>query len=230
LLLYYITDRTQFPGTASQRQERLLKKISQAALADIDYIQLREKDLSGRALESLAKDAAQLILESRSSTRLLINSRTDIALAAKAHGVHLTSNDISPLDVKNFWREAKGPGEPIIAVSCHTEADVIAAESASYPVSMDACAERSRRVHVGPAADFVVFGPVFEKRGVTTMPAGLNELRKVSHRRIPVIALGGVTMENAHLCTEAGASGIAGIRLFQENDVAAIVTKLRGLK
>lgn len=220
MLLYYITDRTQFPGTESQRRERLLKKIAEAVLARIDYIQLRERDLSGRALESLAKDAAQLIRESRSDTRLLINSRTDIALAAEAHGVHLTSNDISPVDVRKIWREAYAPAQSIIAFSCHSESDVIAAESASDRVAP--------YVHVRPA-DFVVFGPVFEKQG-STRTDGLAQLRKVCRRRIPVLALGGVTTDNAHLCIEAGASGIAGIRLFQENDIATIVAKLRGLK
>jgi thiamine-phosphate pyrophosphorylase len=221
LLLYYITDRTQFPGTESQNRERLLKKILEAALAGVDYIQLREKDLCGHELESLAKEAAQFIRESRSSTRLLINSRTDIALAAEAHGVHLTSNDVSPLDVKKIWREARAPAQPVIAVSCHSEAQIIAAESASARVAAD--------VHARPAADFVVVGPVFEKRG-TTETAGLDQLRQVCRHRIPVLALGGVTTENAHLCIEAGAKGIAGIRLFQENDVAEVVTKLRGLK
>jgi thiamine-phosphate pyrophosphorylase len=222
LLLYYITDRSQFPGTESQRRERLLRKIAEAASAGVDYIQLREKDLSGRALESLAKDVARILRKTRSSTRLLINSRTDIALAAEADGVHLTSNDISPLDVKKIWREAPGRGEPIVAVSCHSESDVIAAESASDRVAAG--------VHARPPyADFVAFGPVFEKRGATET-AGLDQLRQVCRHRIPVLALGGVTAENAHLCIEAGASGIAGIRLFQENDVAAVVTKLRGLK
>jgi thiamine-phosphate pyrophosphorylase len=222
LLLYYITDRSQFRGTESQRRERLLKKIAKAARAGVDYIQLREKDLSGRVLESLAKDVARIIRETRSSTRLLINSRTDIALAAEADGVHLTSNDISPLDVKKIWREAHGSARPVIAASCHSEADVIAAESAPDLVAAD--------VHARPpSADFVVFGPVFEKRGATKT-AGLDQLRQVCRHRIPVLALGGVNTENAHLCIEAGASGIAGIRLFQENDVAAVVTKLRGLK
>jgi thiamine-phosphate pyrophosphorylase len=208
LLLYYITDRTQFPGTESQRRVQLLGKISEAALAGIDYIQLREKDVSARELESLSQDAAQFVRLSGSSTHLLINSRTDIALAAKAHGVHLTSNDISPLEVKKIWRETRS-SEPILAVSCHSEADVIAAEKAS--------------------ADFVVFGPVFEKRGATEI-TGIDQLQQVCRHQIAVLALSGVTAENAHLCVAAGASGIAGIRLFQENDVATVVTKLRGLK
>lgn len=238
MLLYYITDRTRFPGTGSQRRERLLEKISEAAMAGMDYIQLREKDLSGRALESLAKEAAQLIRDSRSSTRLLINSRTDIALAAGADGVHLTSNDVSPRDVKEIWREAHGPAQPIIAVSCHSEAEVIATKSVSDRVEADIDARPAHPdsdrvgagVHARPASvDFVAFGPVFEKRGATET-AGIDQLRTVCRHRIPVLALGGVTTENAHLCIEAGASGIAGIRLFQENDVVAVVTKLRRLK
>ena len=217
MLLYYITDRTQFPGTEPHRRERLLKKISEAAKAGVDYIQLREKDLSGRALESLAQEALQLIRKSRSSSRLLINSRTDIALATEAHGVHLTSNDILPVDVHRIWRE-DAPVQPIIAVSCHSESEVIAAENASDPGATD----------IRAAADFVVFGPIFEKEGVKKT-VGPDDLRKACRYRIPVLALGGVTTENAHLCIEAGASGIAGIRLFQENNIAAVITKLRRL-
>ena len=211
MLLYYITDRTQLPGTESQRRKYLLKKIAEAAITGVDYVQLREKDLPARELEFLAQEAAQAIRDSRSKTRLLINSRTDIAIAAQADGVHLTSNDISPVDVRKIWRAAHGQDEAIIGVSCHTEAEVIGAERA--------------------AADFVVFGPVFQKQGVVEMPAvGIGQLRKISRHRIPTFALGGITMENARLCIEAGTSGVAGIRLFQDNDVAAVVTQLRALE
>lgn len=211
MLLYYITDRTQFPGTESERRERLLKKIAEAAHAGVDYVQLREKDLPARELESLAQEAAQVIRDSRSKTRLLINSRTDIALAARADGVHLTSNDLPPVDVRKIWRAAQKQDEPVIVigVSCHNEAEVIDAKRA--------------------AADFVVFGPVFEKRAAELSPVGIDQLRKVCRHQIPVIALGGVTLENARSCIEAGASGVAGIRLFQEGDVSITVAKLRNL-
>ena len=210
MLLYYITDRTQFPGAESERRQRLLKKIAEAARAGIDYVQLREKDLTARELESLSQEASQLIHASSSRTRLLINSRSDIALAADAHGVHLTSRDISPADVRKNWRDAQGSSKAFIAVSCHSEADVIAAERA--------------------AADFVVFGPVFGKSDAKKMPAaGIGQLRTICRRQIPVIALGGVTQGNARLCVEAGASGVAGIRLFQEGDVSTIVANLRSL-
>ena len=220
LLLYYITDRSQFPGTELNRRDLLLRKISEAASEGIDYIQIREKDLPARELESLSRQATRIIRDSRSSTRLLVNSRTDVAIASEAHGVHLTSTDISPTDARKIWHEAKS-SEPTIAVSCHTEADVAAAESASIHVAAGA--------HGRPASvHFVVFGPVFEKRG--TAAAGLEQLQKTCRHSLPVLALGGVTTDNAHLCIEAGASGIAGIRLFQEGKVAEVVTKLREIR
>jgi thiamine-phosphate pyrophosphorylase len=75
------------------------------------------------------------------------------------------------------------------------------------------------------AADFAVFAPVFEKHGAT--PAGLDRLRRACRAGIPVLALGGVTLDNAQSCLQAGASGIAGIRLFQQNSIAEVVHKLR---
>jgi thiamine-phosphate pyrophosphorylase len=84
-------------------------------------------------------------------------------------------------------------------------------------------------------ADFAVFGPVFEKSG-SANPEGLEQLRRICHRAeatqppMPVWALGGITLENAVQCAEAGAAGIAAIRLFQENDVHTIVKKVRALQ
>ena len=100
-LLYYITDRSQFPGDELARRRALLDKIAEATRAGVDYIQLREKDLSTEELETLACEAARVISQSsalrtenrKPRTRLLINSRTDIALAVGADGVHLRSND-----------------------------------------------------------------------------------------------------------------------------------------
>jgi thiamine-phosphate pyrophosphorylase len=75
----------------------------------------------------------------------------------------------------------------------------------------------------------VVFGPVFGKKDVPEMGvAGLDLLRSVCRSKIPVFAVGGVTAENAAKCADAGAKGVAGIRLFQESSVAAIIAKLRG--
>src|SRR5579864_1997527 len=139
-LLYYITDRTAFSGDESSRRRRLLEKIREAAQAGVDYIQLREKDLSTRELEFLAREAVGLIHE-RSQVRtqkrelrtaLLINSRTDVAQAVKADGVHLRSDDISPHDVRTAWTKCRtgtiacqnSPPDPVIGVSCQSPAEV----------------------------------------------------------------------------------------------------------
>jgi thiamine-phosphate pyrophosphorylase len=217
-LLYYITDRTAFAADESTRRRRLMEKIAEAARAGVDYIQLREKDLSTRDLESLAREALRAIREAlptdhRSlSTALFINSRTDLALAVGAQGVHLRSDDVSPQDVVAAWRQCGAgaparvsPPAPQIAVSGHSPAEV--AQAADH------------------GATFAVFAPVFEKKEAS--PAGLDALRQACKAKIPVLALGGVTPANAHLCLATGAAGIAAIRLFQENDIAAVVRQLR---
>ena len=217
MLLYYITDRKAFPGDEPTRHRRILDKIAEAASAGVNYIQLREKDLSTRDLESLAREAMNIIRKQalpadhrRLTTALLINSRTDVALATEAGGVHLRADDISPSEVRKIWscgaRKDSPPG-PIIAVSCHSPAGVIQAA-------------RNK-------ADLAVFAPIFEKRDVPgTRPAGLAALAEACRATIPVLALGGITLENAQSCIEAGAAGIAAIRLFQENDIAQVVQKL----
>src|SRR6266567_3092777 len=166
-LLYYITDRTQFPGDEPARRRAVLAKIADAAQAGVDYIQLREKDLTARELEVLARKAVTIIREKTltanhqsRTARLLINSRTDIALTVGADGVHLPSDDISPSEVRQIWTKcgvgAPARERPVITWSCHTRENVLRAES--------------------EGADFVVFAPVFEKKGA--VPVGLAALRE----------------------------------------------------
>jgi thiamine-phosphate pyrophosphorylase len=214
VILCYITDRRQFSGSESARRKRLLAKIAEAARAGVDYIQLREKDLSGRDLEELAREAVQLLRAARPSplaTRLLINSRGDVALAVGAHGVHLRADDISPREVRALWAQASRNQKPetrdrLVTVSCHTVEEVARAAAAG--------------------ADFALLGPVFEKQGEGA-PGGLERLRDACRQRIPVLALGGVTLANTRVCLEAGAAGIAAIRLFQQNDIAGVLRRLR---
>jgi thiamine-phosphate pyrophosphorylase len=228
-LLYYITDRTAFPGDESSRRRRLVEKIGEAARTGVDYIQLREKDLSTRDLELLATEAMSAIRREQPSsdnpplaTALLINSRTDVALAVEADGVHLRSDDVSPEDVRASWSKCgavtpfdklragsarqNSPQAPIVALSCHFPAEVVEAATRG--------------------ATFTVFGPVFEKKDA--QPVGLQLLREACLVNIPVVALGGITLENASSCLAAGAAGIAAIRLFQCNDIASVVKQLRG--
>ncbi len=206
LLLYYITDRTQLASNEPSRRTRLLEKIGEAAQAGVEYIQLRERDLTSRQLEQLACEAMAQIANTRS--RLLINSRMDVALAAGAHGVHLRSNDISAAEARSVWARSTGRTDCVVAVSCHSIDDVLSAER--------------------DGADFVVFGPVFGKQGSDAVPVGPEGLAAVSKAtKIPVFALGGLTIENAPACKDAGATGIAAIRLFQDNDIAHVVERLR---
>ena len=219
-LLYYITDRHQLASTDPQTDERLETRILHAARAGIDYIQLREKDLSSRALENLADEAMAAIDEAcrdaNSHTKLLINGRVDIAIACGAAGVHLPSeNALSPDDARVAFEKA-GVRSPIIAVSCHTADDVARAASRG--------------------ADFAVFGPVFGKGPDAVhervQPAGVENLRHACAASLgmPVFALGTVTVQNAAECLLAGARGIAGIRLFQKGDVATTIEELRHLQ
>ncbi|OAI56914.1 hypothetical protein AYO50_00340 [Acidobacteria bacterium SCGC AG-212-P17] len=212
LQLYYITDRRQFAGDCHEQEQRLLAKIAECAAAGVEYIQLREKDLEARALEDLARRAMAAIGGSR--TKLLINARTDVALACGAHGMHLPANDLPASEVRTIFARA-GKSEPLIVVSTHSASEVASAEA--------------------HGASFAVFGPVFEKNG-SANPEGLEKLRQICHRTeaaqppMPVWAVGGITLENAQQCAEAGAAGIAAIRLFQQNDVDAVVKKLRSVQ
>ena len=219
-LLYYITDRAQFAGDESSRRRQLLDKIAEAAACGIDFIQLREKDLTARELEAMAREALDILRQPPAQpseigpTKLLINSRTDVALAVHADGVHLRSDDLSPAEVRSLAntvlsRNLKPESRNlVVSVSCHSEAEVRSAADAG--------------------ADFVVFAPVFEKLGSpAARPTGLEALSRVCRYGVPVFALGGVTIENAHSCVEAGATGIAGIRLFQQNAIAQVMRALR---
>ena len=213
MILLYITDRVQFAGDESARQGALLAKIAEAARCGVDLIQLREKDLPVRELEILARAAVRVVRENsaleaeKRETRLLINSRTDVAITSGADGVHLRSNDISPSEVQRIWGQIRYPARAIVSVSCHSAGDVASAAS--------------------EGADFAVFAPIFEKKDAPqASPAGLKGLREACRQTIPVLALGGITIENARACLDAGAAGIAGIRLFQENDIAEVVRHL----
>lgn len=214
-ILYFITDRRGFPGNSSAQRESLLAKVSEAARAGVDYIQLREKDLTIHELEALAVNIRNRIDAVMAGgavprTHLLINSRADVAIAAGADGVHLPVNDLNPVGVRNLWEKylSGGPGNLTISVSCHTLEDVARAADSG--------------------ADLAIFAPVFEKKDAPeTKPAGLDALRRACLRKIPVVALGGITLENAGACLDAGAAGIAGIRVFQEQDIHEIVAHFR---
>lgn len=185
---YYITDRSQLGG-----MDRLMDCIARNIAERVDLIQIREKDLSARELLALTRRV--LGLPNPGGTKILVNGRVDIALAAGAHGAHLPADSIPP----TRFRSCVPPGF-VFGVSTHTREEVLAADR--------------------EGADLVVFGPVFEpiSKASPLPPRGIDELKSViASVKTPVFALGGITRANAHLCLQAGAAGIAGISIFQQN-------------
>jgi thiamine-phosphate pyrophosphorylase len=220
-ILCYVTDRKALertfasPGdsiskiTTTDPPHALLETIRRAAAAGINWIQIREKDLETRRLADLVRLAAEDARET--GTRILVNDRLDVALAAGAAGVHLGETSLLVETVAE-WRRSAGHAEFRIGASCH---------------SMEAA-----RAAEGAGADYIFFGPVFAtpSKSAFGAPQGIERLGDACRAvRIPVLAIGGVTVENTYSCFAAGAAGVAAIRLFQESeDLSAVVKQLRG--
>ncbi len=231
-ILCYVTDRHSLRVAPGENPiDALLGKIEAAAAAGDDWIQLREKDLSGKDCAALARNALRRVvktasIDNRSGSisaprlplpRILVNDRLDVALAERAGGVHLGENSLPVKEAKRLI-DAVMPGSNVgngflAGVSCHS---LEAAQSAA-----------------GAGADYIFFGPVFAtpSKAAFGAPQGLDLLAKVCRAvTIPVLAIGGITLENAAACFAAGASGIAAIRLFQNAaDLNQLVTRLRQL-
>ena len=200
-LLCYITDRRQL------RSVSLAAVVSETIGAGVDIVQVREKDLTTRELITLVEEALSATREpGMGGARVVVNDRVDVALAAGADGAHLAARSMPVQVVRRFV-----PRAFVIGVSCHSLGEAMAAESGG--------------------ADYLVLGPIFEtpsKLGYGP-PLGLEKLRNVTSRiRIPVLALGGVTVDRIRPCLEAGASGIAGIRIFQ--DCESVQERVRELR
>jgi thiamine-phosphate pyrophosphorylase len=185
-LIYLISNGSIDDDNYEVASSRFLDLLESAVSAHIPLVQIREKQLSARLLFALTKRAAVIARDSR--TKILVNDRADIALAARADGVHLTSQSVLPEMIRKYF-----PAEFIIGVSTHSLDEI---ESAATE-----------------GADFAVFGPVFESPGKTSM-LGLNALQKAVDKvgDFPVLALGGINESNYKQVLECGGAGFAAIR------------------
>jgi thiamine-phosphate pyrophosphorylase len=204
-ILCYVTDRRSLHLAAQENAiEALLRKVEAAAAPGIDWIQLREKDLSGKGCAALTREALRRVAQAASrnghAPRILVNDRLDVALAACAGGVHLGEGSLPVEDAKRLIAAAQPPLKDfLVGASCH---------------SLEAAQSAARA-----DADYIFFGPVFgtPSKAEFGPPQGLERLALVCRAvEIPVLAIGGVTLENAAQCLASGAAGIAAIRLFQD--------------
>ncbi|WP_058866863.1 thiamine phosphate synthase [Chloracidobacterium thermophilum] len=187
---YLITDRRRLfregePYTEFVARQRLVALARFAAREGIAYLQLREKDWTARQITEVATAMAAVLAETR--TRLLVNDRFDVALAARAHGVHLTTRSLPARIVRSCV-----PAGFLIAVSTHNRREIAEAES---------------------FADFAVCGPVFPSGGKPVL--GLEAFAELARTTsLPLFALGGIGPDQAAHVRQAGAAGIAAIRAF----------------
>ena len=204
-ITYLITSGETTAETTPSTEDfaRLLKLVSAAVAARVNLIQLREKDLKARVLYELASRA--VAITRGSSTRLLVNDRADIARAAGADGIHSTARSLETSVVRQSFG-----ADLLIGVSTHSLIEARAARD--------------------DGADFAVFGPVFEtaSKRIYGEPVGLERLKEAAQELapFPIIALGGVTIDNALNCLRAGAAGIAGISLFKQDNALRRVVRL----
>ena len=213
-----MTDRHSLSAAAPKDlQEALLLKIEAAASAGVGWIQIREKDLSGRDYSLLTRETLQRAAKSPATNaaraRILVNDRVDAALAECAGGVHLGENSLPLAEAKRLVKARVFSSEFLTGVSCHSL--------------------KTARSAARGGADYLFFGPVFATpaKAAFGSPQGLERLTEVCRAvPVPVLAIGGITLANASACLAAGASGIAAIRLFQDApDLSSVVRSLQGL-
>jgi len=216
MLLYAITDRNQLPGaTDADRRTALITLAADWAAHNIDYIQIREKDLAPADLLALATDIVAAVRPHSLITRVLLNgpatTHIQVALQAHADGIHLPAGTAPSTASEARARFASTGRDAIISYACHSVYEVRRAKE-----------ESQRDPNATVTNTLIVFAPVFEKRTpAKIIPGlGLDALHAAAEaaRPIPVLALGGVTRDNAPDCIAAGAAGIAAIRLFLSNE------------
>ncbi len=192
-LVYLITDGEMTSENFTEKSLQTLEIIKFAVEKNVSLIQIREKKLSAKLIFEITRKASEIA--KKSNTKILVNDRADIALAANSDGVHLTSESISARIIRRHF-----PADFIIGVSTHTIAE---AQSAKEQM-----------------ADFVTFSPIFKTPSKSGKPQGFEKLREVCEKLkpFPVVALGGIDETNYKEVLVNGASGFAAIRFLNNEE------------
>jgi thiamine-phosphate pyrophosphorylase len=226
-ILCYVTDRRSLSPTAAGSDSSLVEKIEAVAAAGLDWVQIREKDLPGRELAALTREA----VARRSAARIVVNDRLDVAVSESAGGVHLGEASLPVVDVAKWVNRS----ESGVVVSDHGAASQFpVAASGDFLIGASCHSLDGAKAAVRGGADYIFFGPVFATPSKAKFgePQGAEKLAMVcSAVPVPVIAIGGITLENAGECIAAGAAGIAAIRLFQDaSNPAHVISNLKKLR
>lgn len=202
--LCFITNRRLYGDDESVAQERLLEAIGAAARAGVDLIQIRERDLDDRALLSLVRRA--MVCVSETGARVFVNDRADLAIVAGAHGVHLRGDSVPASRVRDLASAL------IVGRSVHAVHEAVAAERQG-------------------GCEYLLAGTLFPTSSKAHGHAllGIDGLRRLCEAvRVPMVAVGGITVERAGDAARAGAAGVAGIRIFSDPSTTAdVVARLR---
>jgi thiamine-phosphate diphosphorylase len=212
-MICLVTDRRRLSpdGTESAAADRLVELVAAAASAGVGLIQIRERDLGAREMTSLVRRCVEAVGERE--TKVVVNDRADVALAAGAHGVHLRSDSMDALAVRRLF-----PADAIVGRSVHRPEEAAAASH-------------------GGGIDYLILGTLFQT--LSKDPAHplmtLEDLRAACRlSTAPILAIGGMTVQRAAAAARAGAGGIAAIGLFippagcsPERHVHAVVADLR---
>jgi thiamine-phosphate pyrophosphorylase len=186
-----ITDRGRLGSNA---EAALIRRVSAAARAGVHLVQIRERDLSDRALLALVRQAVEVTRPTR--TRVLVNDRVDVAIVSGAHGVHLRADSVPVSRVR-----AVAPPGFLVGRSVHSSV------------------EAARLAEEG-GLDYLMFGTVFETPSKPGRPvagvAGLAEAVAAA-RALPVLAVGGITTRTLGVLSGSGCAGFAAIGMFADD-------------
>src|ERR1700733_15625568 len=220
-ILCYVTAPAAASGSA------LAEKIAAVSAAGVDWVQIREKDFPGRELGALTREA----VARRSAARIIVNDRLDVAVTERAGGVHLGEAGLPVADVAK-WVNRCESGVVVSDQGAASQFPVPA--SGDFLIGASCHSLEGAKSAVRDGADYIFFGPVFATPSKDKFgePQGPKRLAAVCNAvPVPVLAIGGITLENAGECIAAEAAGIAAIRLFQDaSDPRHVVSTLKSLR